>query len=71
MGHLWLNVRVGGHLSLNGWNSYGKSKLFRLEICSKNAGLQGGDPFQHWSFVLSVLNSKVATFFVQCQNTSQ
>ena len=31
---------MAGPLSLNGWGSYDKSKLlFRLEICSKNAGL--------------------------------
>ena len=40
MGHL-----MGGHLSLNGWGSYGKIKLFHLEICSKNAGLHGGTHF--------------------------
>ena len=51
MGHLCL-IMVG-HLWLNGWGSYGLNGwgscklLFRLEICSKNAGLQGSTLSSH------------------------
>ena len=59
MGHLWLTgisiydlmggtfvTKWAGHLSINGWGSNGKL-LFCLEICSKNAGLQGSTLSDH------------------------